>query len=105
MTIDIDLTKYTEAELLELHRRIAERVRDLRQAATYHALAKFSVSDRVFFDAQDGRRIEGTIIRVSKKTVTVHTDDHHHWRVSPSFLKRAGHQGTFGPSNVVELRP
>jgi hypothetical protein len=42
----------------------------------------------VRFDADDGRQIEGEVIRVSKKTVTVCSGDGHHWRVSPSFLTK-----------------
>ena len=51
-------------------------------------MLKFSLGDRVTFDTDDGRTIVGTLMRYNKKSVTIITDDHHRWNVSPSFLRR-----------------
>ena len=103
MAIELDVTKYSEAELLELNRRIAARISAMRQAETYHALASFDLGDRVCFHDR-GRHIEGVVIRVNKKTVSIHTDDHSHWNVSPNMLKKIGKQDTVKKAdNVIEL--
>lgn len=67
-------------------------LRDRQQAKIHGDLAKFGVGDRVRFDAKDGQQIEGDVVRVSKKTVTVCSGDGHHWRVSPSFLTKVAGQ-------------
>lgn len=86
MAIDID--QLTEAELLDLNRRIVERLRFLHQMRAHASMLKFSLGARVRFDTDDGRTIVGTLVRYNKKSVTVITDDHHRWNVSPSFLRR-----------------
>ena len=104
MTIDIDLTNFSEHELLELNHLIVARVRALHQAQTYQQLATFNLGERVWFQSDDGRRIEGVVVNVNKKTVTIHSDDHHHWRVSPGYLRKAGKQETaITKTNVIEL--
>jgi len=90
MTLDLD--SFSDAELMDLNRRIVDLLRDRRQAKTYRELAKFSVGDVVRFTANDGREIKGEVLRVSKKTVTVCSGDGHHWRVSPTFLTKLGGQ-------------
>jgi len=104
MTIGIDFTKYSEAELLDLNRRLVAYMRDKRQSDTYHELAKYHLGDRVSFTNNTGAKVSGTVIRVNKKTVSIHTDDHRHWNVSPHLLKRVGNgskqERTY---NVIEL--
>lgn len=87
MAIDID--RLTEAELIDLNRRIVERLRFLQPMRAHASMLQFSLGDRVTFDTDDGRRIVGTLMRYNKKSVTVFTDDQHRWNVSPSFLRRA----------------
>jgi len=87
MAIDIDTL--TEAELVDLNRRIVERLRFLHQMRAHATRLKFSRGDRVIFDTDDGRRVVGTLVRYNKKSVTVLTDDHHRWTVSPTFLHPA----------------
>ena len=87
MAIDID--RLTEAELLDLNRRIVERLRFLQQMRAHASMLQFSLGDRVTFDTDDGRTIVGTLMRYNKKSVTVITDDHHRWNVAPVFLRRA----------------
>ncbi|WP_347257662.1 hypothetical protein [Methylocaldum sp.] len=84
MTIDID--QFTEAELIDLNRRIVERLRFLQQMRAHATMLKFSIGARVCFDTDDFRRITGTLVRYNKKSVTVVTDDGYRWTVSPGFL-------------------
>ena len=67
MSIDID--QFTEAELINLNRRIVERLRFLQQMRAHSAMLKFSVGDRVCFDTDGFRRVTGTLVRYNKKTV------------------------------------
>ena len=83
MAIDID--RLTEAELIDLNRRIVERLRFLQQMRAHASMLQFSLGDRVTFDTDDGRRIVGTLMRYNKKSVTVFTNDQHRWNMSPSF--------------------
>lgn len=85
MSIDID--KLTEAELIDLNRRIVERLRFLHQMRAHATMLKYSLGDRVYFDTDDGRRVVGTLVRYNKKSVTVITDDAQRWTVSPSFIR------------------
>lgn len=77
----IDLDSFSEAELLDLNRKIAERVRHLRQAKTHRRMLDFRVGERVAFHP------EGVLIRFNQKTVTVITDDGERWNVSPQVLQ------------------
>ena len=83
----IDLENFTEAELLELNRKIAERVRHLRRVKTHRRMLDFRVGERVAFHPADRGHVEGVLIRLNQKTVTVITDDGEHWNVSPEVLQ------------------
>ena len=85
MTIEID--HLTEAELIDLNRRIVERLWFLHQRRAHATLLKFSIGDRVTFDTNDGRTMVGALVRYNKKTVTVLMDDGHRWNVSPRCLR------------------
>ena len=85
MPIDID--QLTEDELLDLNRRIVERLRFLQQMRAHATMLKFSIGARVCFDTDDFRRVTGTLIRYNKKSVSVLADDGRRWNVSPSFLR------------------
>ena len=61
-----DITKLSEAELIELNRRIVERLQLMRSAKNLTQLARFSVGMVVEFDAEDGRTITGTVARLNQ---------------------------------------
>lgn len=66
----------------------------------YHALTKYKVGDRVSFTTREGRKINGTITRLNKKSVTLEEDGNlMDWRVSPTLLKKMSEVKTNG--NVV----
>jgi hypothetical protein len=83
----IDIDRLTEAELVDLNRRIVERLRFLHQMRAHAAILKFSVGQRVCFDTDDFRKVTGTLVRYNKKSVTVVADGGHRWNVSPGFLR------------------
>ena len=73
MTIDID--KLTEPELVDLNRRIVERLRLLQQMRAHKQMLAFKIGDRVAFGADGRGTIEGMLTRYNRKSVTVITDD------------------------------
>ena len=91
--MDIDLTRYTEAELLELNRRVIERIKVLRQGRCRESMAEFNVGDRASFRRDCGHEVIGTIVRLNQKSVTIVSTDGVHWRVAPIFLKKAAGEG------------
>ncbi len=85
----IDIDRLTEAELTQLNRRIVERLRFLQQMRSHARMLDFNVGDRVQFQPDGHPVLSGVIIRYNRKTVTVVTDSHGQWRVSPHLLRRA----------------
>ena len=100
-----DLTKLSEEELIELNRRIVERLQLLRSARSLAQLARFSVGMVVEFDTDGGRTVTGTIARLNQRTATVVTASGR-WRVSPGLLRRAKtpHTNTQSPRVVAMPR-
>jgi hypothetical protein len=96
----IDISRLSELELVELNRRIVERLRLIRSARQLTALARFSVGMTVEFAADDGRLIRGTIARLNRQTATV-CGPSGHWRVSPSLLRVVDDQDVSAPSARV----
>ncbi len=88
MSRDVELSRFTEDELIALNRRIVERLELLRQARTYDAMACFETGDSVTFTPECGHVVVGTVVRLNKKTITVVAKDGRQWRVAPSFLSR-----------------
>lgn len=84
MKIDID--QLTEAELRELNGRIVERIRFLVQMRAHVAMLKFTIGDRVSFQPSDRPRVNGTLVKYNKKSVTVISDEGEKWQVGPGLL-------------------
>lgn len=76
-----------EEDLLFLNQLIVERLKLISQARATTLMAGFGKGDRVGFQAPDGRRLEGVVLRLNKKTISVATDDGHRWNVAPGLLK------------------
>jgi hypothetical protein len=75
-----------EDDLLFLNRLIVERLKLISQARSTSLMVRFTGGDRVGFQAPDGRRLEGIVLRLNKKTVSIATDDGHQWNVAPGLL-------------------
>jgi hypothetical protein len=86
--MDVDLTRYTEPELIALNRRIVERIRHLRQGRCRESMSELAIGDRVAFQPERGVVVTGTIVRLNRKSVTVVASDATQWRVSPSLLRK-----------------
>ncbi|HBE90648.1 MAG: hypothetical protein A3E37_02990 [Candidatus Andersenbacteria bacterium RIFCSPHIGHO2_12_FULL_46_9] len=85
--LDQALDELNEQEMRVLHRKVIERLKLFAKIKQLKAISQFSVGDRVTFTHND-ERISGKVIRLNRKTVTVHTADHYDWTVSPSLVSK-----------------
>ena len=81
------IKRLNEEDLLFLNRLIVERLKLIAQARATTLMTSFARGDRVCFQAPDGRMLEGMVLRLNKKTISVATDDGHQWNVSPGLLR------------------
>ena len=81
------IKRLNEDDLLFLNRLIIERLKLISQAKSTSLMARFTIGDRVGFQTSDGRALEGMVLRLNKKTVSVATDDGHQWNVPPGLLR------------------
>lgn len=76
-----------EEDLRFLNARIVERLKLIAQARSTVEMARFSVGQRVSFPDHDGQTLEGAILRLNKKTVSIVTDGGQRWNVSPALVR------------------
>ena len=100
-TLSGPLVAERREDLIELNRRIVERLQILRSKKSLAQLARFSIGMLVEFNADDGRTITGMVARLNQRTATVVTASGR-WRVSPSLLRKAAQAtGTASPRIVA----
>lgn len=80
------IKRLNEEDLLFLNRLIVERLKLISQARSTSLMTSFTKGDRVGFQAPDGRMLEGIVLRLNKKTISVAADDGRQWNVSPGLL-------------------
>ncbi len=76
-----------EHQLIQLNRRIVERIKFLNKSRQLNEMSKFYKGDSVSFECS-GDIKTGTIIRLNQKTVSIITEDNERWNVAPSFLSK-----------------
>jgi hypothetical protein len=81
------IKRLDEEDLLFLNRLIVERLKLISQARSTSLMAAFGIGDLVSFHSSDGRVIQGVVLRLNKKTVSVDTGDGHRWNVAPGLLR------------------
>jgi len=86
MKIDID--KLTERELIDLNRRIVERLKFLSSMKAHADMLQFSVGEKVCFHPSGGESVIVILVKYNRKTVTVSTEDGQKWNVSPPLLEK-----------------
>ena len=84
---DEAIKRLNEDDLRFLNRLIVERIKLIAQARATTLMTSFTRGDRVSFRVSDGRMLEGMVLRLNKKTVSVATDDGHQWNVAPGLLR------------------
>jgi len=55
--------RLTESELIDLNYRIVARLRMFTELRAHASMLQFKLGERVSFDAEDGRRITGMLVR------------------------------------------
>jgi hypothetical protein len=86
MTINID--HLTEAELIDLNRRIVERLRLMQQVRAHVQMLEFKIGDRVSFQPAGRPTVVGILTKYNRKTVTIITNQGEQWNVAPTLLSR-----------------
>ena len=87
MEINNLLLKMNEEQLRGLNRKVIERLKLIGRAKSAVSMKDFNLMDQVYFD-NNGTRIVGTIVRLNPRSISVRTDDGHHWRISPNLLAK-----------------
>lgn len=77
-----------EDVLRTLHDRIVNRLNTLQHQRTMQSMADFRPGDVVSFQTDRGEIITGILVRLNKKSVTVHTENNNRWNVAPQLLTR-----------------
>lgn len=85
INIDALIDDMPEAVLRTLHDRIVNRLNMLQRQRTMQSMADFRPGDVVRFQTEE-REITGVLVRLNKKSVTVHTENGHRWNVAPQLL-------------------
>lgn len=85
INIDKLIDEMPEAVLRTLHDRIVNRLNALQRQRTMQSMADFRPGDVVRFQT-DECEITGVLIRLNKKSVTVHTENGNRWNVAPQLL-------------------
>ena len=75
-----------ESELHALNHCIGERLRYLQQQRAQQDMTPFRIGDTVRFTTSEGRIVTGVLIRLNKKSVSIHTEEGQRWTVSPHLL-------------------
>jgi hypothetical protein len=81
------IKRLNEEDLLFLNRLIVERLNLIYQARSTSLMVRFTKGDRVGFQTSDGRTLEGIVLRLNKKTISVAADDGRQWNVAPGLLR------------------
>lgn len=95
-----------EDVLITLHNLIVNRLNMLQRQRTRQSMEDFRPGDVVSFRTEDGETVTGVLIRLNKKTVTVHTESGARWNVAPQLLTTVKRQlGSESlPDNSVEKK-
>jgi hypothetical protein len=97
----IDLESLSVQELFDLNERIIRRVHYLYTLNTRAQLDKFELGDRVAFQS-DGRTMEGIVIRVNRKTLSIKTKDSR-WKIPPHFVTKLARPGAPAAKTIEEI--
>jgi hypothetical protein len=93
----VDLTKFSEVQLVKLNQEIVARLRYLQEMRMQQQMQNVKVGERVSFHAPGHDPKTGIVSRCNRKTVTVITDEGHQWNVAPVFLSKVIASETANP--------
>lgn len=84
----IPIDHLTEAELVDLNRRVVTRLNFLHEMRLHARMLDFSVGEKVSFQPDGHPVLFATIIKYNRKTVTLITEGGQQWNVAPTFLRK-----------------
>ncbi|MCT4708902.1 hypothetical protein MUA04_01530 [Enterobacteriaceae bacterium H11S18] len=93
----------SEEMLIALHNHIVDRLNLLQRQRTRQSMEDFRPGDVVSFRTEDGQTVTGVLVRLNKKTVTVHTANGSRWNVAPQLLTRVKRQ--LGAETLADINP
>ena len=74
-------------ELHELYHQLDDQLRIIHRAKELYAMKDFHILDQVSFH-HDNHIIQGVIVRINQRTISVQSNDGVRWKVSPRLLKK-----------------
>lgn len=80
------VNQLNEQQLHCLNRLAVHRIKQITQNRISAVMNKFAIGDSVWFQSSDNQLVDGTVIRLNKKTVTVASEENIIWNVSPGLL-------------------
>ena len=83
----IDIYRLSEADLVDLNRRIVERLRLLLQMRSNVQMMEFKVGERVQFQPHGHPPMTSVVTRYNRKTVSVIAETGQQWNAAPQFLR------------------
>lgn len=101
----VNIDTLTEAELIDLNRRIVERIRLIHQVRAHQSMLQYRIGDRICFQPDGYGILTGTITRYNKKSVSVVLDCGHKWTVSPHLMWSADAQKAQPATTVRQVSP
>ena len=90
-------------ELVTLHNMIVDRLDHLETAETHKRMLEFTPGCRVSFESKFGRE-SGVITKFNRKTVSVVTDSHRRYNISPQLLRKEVESSVQKPNLVIHPR-
>ena len=93
MSTNMDILKtmlltWTDDEISEAWRLIAEEGKMRRERATTHARSHFRAGDKVYFEGNRSGKCYGTIVRVKRVKAIVQVAGSRNWDVPLNLLKK-----------------
>lgn len=84
-----DLENFSDAELLGLNQAIISVIKARHRLNRDKKIRSFCRGERIVFKGPEGGLIDGEILRVNQKSLTVSTE-HGTWRIDPAFVTTGG---------------
>ncbi len=101
----IPIDHLTEAELVDLNRRVVTRLNFLHEMRLHARMLDFSVGEKVCFQPDGHPVLFATIIKYNRKTVTLITEGGQQWNVAPTFLRKLTDVGAAKAQSSAAVPP
>jgi hypothetical protein len=88
MELPDNLKQWSYEELASLNRAIVAHLKERNAVKAEMSMQQFQRGNIVQFQSSDGEQVQGTVIRLNKKTVSLVTAAGAQWNVSPHLLTK-----------------